>query len=31
VLEKAETIITTKINAEDQDRLVDEYLEKVVA
>ena len=30
-LVKAEEIITTKINAEDQDRLVDEYLEKVVA
>ena len=30
-LVKAEEIISTKINAEDQDRLVDEYLEKVVA
>ncbi|MCG6910280.1 MAG: ATP synthase F0 subunit B [Deltaproteobacteria bacterium] len=30
-LAKAEEIIKTKINAEDQDRLVDEYLEKVVA
>ena len=30
-LVKAEEIITAKINDEDQDRLVDEYLEKVVA
>lgn len=30
-LVKAEEIITTKISDEDQDRLVDEYLEKVVA
>ncbi len=30
-LVKAQEIISTKINAEDQDRLVDEYLEKVVA
>lgn len=30
-LAKAEEIIKTKINDEDQDRLVDEYLEKVVA
>ena len=30
-LVKAEEIIKTKINDEDQDRLVDEYLEKVVA
>lgn len=30
-LAKAEEIITAKINDEDQDRLVDEYLEKVVA
>ena len=30
-LVKAEEIITTKISNEDQDRLVDEYLEKVVA
>jgi F-type H+-transporting ATPase subunit b len=30
-LAKAEEIIKTKISSEDQDRLVDEYLEKVVA
>ncbi|MCP4107505.1 MAG: ATP synthase F0 subunit B [Desulfobacteraceae bacterium] len=30
-LEKAEDIIKTEITFEDQDRLVDEYLEKVVA
>ena len=30
-LAKAEEIINTKISSEDQDRLVDEYLEKVVA
>jgi len=30
-LVKAEEIITTKIKAEDQDRLVDEYIEKVVS
>lgn len=30
-LVKAEEIIKTKISAEDQDRLVDEYLDKVVA
>jgi len=30
-LVKAEEIITTKISDKDQDRLVDEYLEKVVA
>jgi F0F1-type ATP synthase membrane subunit b/b' len=30
-LVKAEEIITAKINDEDQDRLVDEYLDKVVA
>jgi F-type H+-transporting ATPase subunit b len=30
-LVKAAEIISTKINVEDQDRLVDEYLEKVVA
>lgn len=30
-LEKAEEIIQQRITAEDQDRLVDEYLEKVVA
>ena len=30
-LAKAEDIIKTKISSEDQDRLVDEYLEKVVA
>ena len=30
-LGKAEAIITAKINDDDQDRLVDEYLEKVVA
>jgi F-type H+-transporting ATPase subunit b len=30
-LAKAEELITAKITAEDQDKLVDEYLEKVVA
>ena len=30
-LAKAEAIITEKINSEDQEKLVDEYLEKVVA
>jgi F-type H+-transporting ATPase subunit b len=30
-LQKAEEIIKSKISAEDQDRIVDEYLEKVVA
>jgi F-type H+-transporting ATPase subunit b len=30
-LAKAEAIIKEKINSEDQDKLVDEYLEKVVA
>ena len=30
-LQKAEEIIKNKISAEDQDRIVDEYLEKVVA
>lgn len=30
-LAKAETIIKEKINSEDQEKLVDEYLEKVVA
>ena len=30
-LVKAETLITDKITAEDQDKLVDEYLDKVVA
>jgi F-type H+-transporting ATPase subunit b len=30
-LVKAEAIIKEKINSEDQDKLVDEYLEKVVA
>ena len=30
-LAKAEEIIKTKISSDDQDRLVDEYLEKVVA
>ncbi|MBU0988204.1 MAG: ATP synthase F0 subunit B [Proteobacteria bacterium] len=30
-LEKAEAIIKSKITAKDQDKLVDEYLEKVVA
>ena len=30
-LAKAETLIKDQISAKDQDRLVDEYLEKVVA
>jgi len=30
-LVKAEEIIKAKISSEDQDRLVDDYLEKVVA
>jgi len=30
-LAKAEVIIKEKINSEDQEKLVDEYLEKVVA
>ncbi len=30
-LEKAEALVKEKINSEDQDRLVNEYLEKVVA
>jgi F-type H+-transporting ATPase subunit b len=30
-LAKAETIIKEEINSEDQEKLVDEYLEKVVA
>jgi F-type H+-transporting ATPase subunit b len=30
-LEKAEDIIKKKFSADDQDRIVDEYLEKVVA
>ena len=30
-LQKAEAMIQEKINSEDQERLVDDYLEKVVA